>query len=122
MRLIRYICVAYWVVLTVLLLVPDPSALLGLRRIPGDREGLCAHFAVFAILGALVQASRLRLRPALLGGVLLGYAVVSELLQSVVGRDTSLWDLLADLFGVAAGTAVWWVAERHISQRPNRQE
>jgi VanZ family protein len=117
--LIRCLCAAYWLGLTVLLLVPNPLGLLGLRRMPGDPEGLCAHLVVFAVLGTLVSATRLPLPRTLLGGLLVGYAVTSELLQSLVGRDTSLRDLLANLVGLAAGAGAWWVVQQYLCRKPD---
>ena len=112
MLLIRCICAAYWLLLTTLLLAP--LQLLGISRIPGQPSDVNIHFLVFAVLGILVLASRLPLRRALLTGLLVGYAIASELLQSLVGRDTASQDLLANLLGLAAGAALWWVVQKHV--------
>ena len=72
--LVRILCVAYWLLLTFLLLVHDPLGLLGLSRLPGDSGGVCVHFAVFAVLAALIGASRLPLPTMWLAALPIGYA------------------------------------------------
>ena len=57
MRLVRFICAAYWPLLTVLLLVPDPLALFGIRRVPSVSKGMGVHFLCFSVLGFLVLAA-----------------------------------------------------------------
>jgi hypothetical protein len=49
------------------------------------------------------------IRQSLLGGALVGYAVVSELVQglSPLDRSMSVGDWLADVVGVVAGLALW---------------
>jgi VanZ family protein len=49
------------------------------------------------------------IRPSLLGAALVGYAVVSELVQglSPLDRSMSVGDWLADVVGVVAGLALW---------------
>ena len=59
-RIVRYICVAYWLLLTTLLLAP--LGLLGFRRIPGSSGSMGVHFVIFAMLGGIVAASRFPLR------------------------------------------------------------
>ena len=120
MLISRCICTLYWLLLTILLLVPDPLALLGISRIPGGGSTLGVHFLVFAVLGVLVSASRLPLRRVLLIGLLIGYAVATELLQSLVpARETSRLDLLENLLGVGVGTAAWHVAREHVLRKRN---
>jgi hypothetical protein len=55
------------------------------------------------------------IRQSLLGAVLVGYAVASELIQGLTPLDRSMTvgDWLADVVGVVAGLALWtWVAGR----------
>ncbi len=49
------------------------------------------------------------IRASLLGAVLVGYAVVSELVQGLTPLDRSMTvgDWLADVVGVVAGLALW---------------
>ncbi len=120
MLITRCICTLYWLLLTILLLVPDPLALLGIFRIPGGASTLGVHFLVFAVLGVLVSASRLPLRRVLLVGLLIGYAVATELLQSLVPpRDPSPLDLLENLLGVGVGITAWRVARERVFRKRN---
>jgi hypothetical protein len=55
------------------------------------------------------------IRQSLLGVALVGYAVVSELIQGLTALDRSMsvGDWLADVVGVVVGLALWtWVAGR----------
>ncbi|WP_344689739.1 VanZ family protein [Blastococcus jejuensis] len=51
---------------------------------------------------------------ALLGGALVGYAVVSELAQGLtpLARTMSVADWLADVVGILAGLLLWRLTER----------
>jgi VanZ family protein len=59
-------------------------------------------------------------RAVVLGGLLVGYGAVSEVLQAVtpVERSGSVADLLADVAGVALGLAAWALGERSHRGRP----
>ncbi|TFV60214.1 UNVERIFIED_ORG: VanZ family protein [Bacillus sp. AZ43] len=65
------------------------------------------HLALFAVLAVTGRWAGLGARP--LGLLLLGYAVVSELVQglSPLARSASLADGLADLAGVVLGLLAW---------------
>ena len=78
---LRLACLAYCLILTFLLLEPNPAAHLGLPFLLEIGGGIGVHFAAFAVLGILVAGSRLPLRRVLLVGVLFLYAVGVELLQ-----------------------------------------
>ncbi len=54
------------------------------------------------------------IRQAVLGVALIGYAVVSELVQGIspLGRSMSVGDWLADAVGVVAGLALWTLLDR----------
>jgi VanZ family protein len=67
------------------------------------------HFALFAALALTGSWGRLAQRPLAIG--LVGYAVLSEILQGVlpINRDPSPWDALADFAGIAIGL---WLARR----------
>ena len=107
----RLACLAYCVILTLLLLVPDPA--MGLRPFRGIGAGIGVHFAAFAILGILVAASRLPLRRVLLTGLLFTYAVGIELLQFLVpARGVEGRDLLENMLGLLAGIAIWQLAAK----------
>jgi hypothetical protein len=108
----RMLCVAYWGLLTVLLLVPHPMALLGISRLPTAIPNRGVHFVLFLILSLLVHGSRWPIRPAVFVQILVAYAVASELLQSLFPpRTVELLDLLENLLGIATGTLLsWWLA------------
>jgi hypothetical protein len=107
----RLACFAYCVILTLLLLVPDPT--MGLRPFRGIGAGIGVHFTAFGILGILVAASRLPLRRVLLSGLLFTYAMGVELLQYFVPlRGVEARDLLENLLGLLAGIALWQLVAR----------
>ncbi len=104
----RWVCAAYASLLTLLLLAPDPLALLGIKRLPVDSQGIGVHFACFAVLGALIAASQLPWRPWLPGGMLACYALTVELLQHFMPpRTVEMKDLAENLLGAAVGTGFW---------------
>jgi hypothetical protein len=102
----------YWAALTVVLLVPDPLALLGLQRNPwpfSSDRGI--HFSLFLGLTLLADMCRWAIRPRWFIGLLVAYATATELLQAFVPpRTVDLADLSENLLGVAAGTVIFWVA------------
>ena len=79
-----------------------------------------AHFAAYGVLAVLwIRAlhggfSPLRARPTLAAVALTGlYGASDELHQYFVpGRDSSGYDLLADLAGAVAAAAILWVVTR----------
>ena len=107
----RLVCLVYCAMLTLLLLVPDPAALLGIQRLPKVGSAIGIHFTAFAGLGMLVAAGRIPLRPVLLAGSLFLYSVGVELLQWYVPpRTVETRDLVENLLGLSAGVAVWRLA------------
>jgi VanZ family protein len=70
------------------------------------------HVAVFLALA--VTGRWAGVRAAVLGGLLLVYGAVSEVLQAVtpLDRSGSLADLLADAVGIAVGLGAWALGER----------
>jgi len=108
------LCGLYWIALTVLLLVPNPAGVLGMRRIslfPWGDVGI--HFTAFTILTLLVCAVRW---PRPMGWplfVLLAYAVATESLQAFVPpRTVELKDYAENLLGIAVGTGLYWCLRR----------
>ena len=119
---LRIGCVAYLGFLTVLLLTPHPLELLGFRRspwpLPNDRG---AHFALFVGLAFLVNASRWGIAPGWLLGLLAVYGVGTELLQAFVPPRTVEWlDVMENLLGITAGTAIAWAVFRGCRPRKSR--
>lgn len=63
------------------------------------------HFLIFSTLAALGRRARLPVLPLVAG--LVGYAVVSELLQGLqANRSSSVLDAVADCVGIAVGTSL----------------
>jgi len=59
MRIPVILCIAYWIILTVLLLVPNPAALVGLKAVPIFPWGKFGiHLSFFTVLGVLANFSR----------------------------------------------------------------
>jgi hypothetical protein len=121
MRTIRLlICAGYWGLLTVLLLAPNPAAVVGLRRVPVFPWGdIGIHFTAFTIVTLLVYGVRW---PKGIGwpvsAVLLAYGITTESLQWFVpSRAVELLDYTENILGVAAGTGIYWLAHRLIQQR-----
>ncbi len=113
MRLLRWIMLGYWALLSVLLLVPDPWALLGFARPLGPSSGYGTHLMAFLILGILVGWCRFPSSSTARAALLLGYAVVVELAQGLVPQRTvQLEDLAENLAGLALGVAICWGARR----------
>jgi VanZ family protein len=121
MRTIRLlICAGYWGLLTVLLLVPNPAAVVGLRKVPVFPWGdIGIHFTAFTILTLLVHGSRW---PRGIGwpflAVLVAYGITTESLQWFVpSRAVELLDYTENILGVAAGTGIYWLGHRLIRRR-----
>lgn len=114
------ICAGYWVLLTVLLLVPDPTGAVGLDRavvFPWGDFGI--HFTAFTILTLLVHGSRW---PKGIGcpilAVLLAYGITTESLQWFVpSRVVQPLDYTENILGIVAGTGMYWLAHRLTEQR-----
>lgn len=108
--LVRGACCAYWCLLSLLLLHPDPLALIGLERLRGQPGGHGVHLVCFAGLAFLIAASRFPVRRSVLAAVLLGYAVVTEALQAFVpNRMVDSFDMAENVAGLVAGTVIWWI-------------
>jgi hypothetical protein len=98
----------YLLLLSFLLLAPEPLKLLGFPSSSGASSLRMVHFTLFAVLGFLAWASRWPVRSRTLLGVLVGYALVTESLQwFIVERSVELLDYAENLLGLAAGGAVW---------------
>ncbi len=111
--LIRLACAAYWSILTVLLLAPEPTRLLGLERKAVVSISRGSHFVFFLTLALLVAASRWPIRRNLAVLALVTYAVVTEGLQWFVPtRYVDPVDLLENLLGLAAGILLWHTLQR----------
>jgi hypothetical protein len=108
-------CLCYWILLTVLLLVPDPAAVVGLQAVPIFPWGKFGiHLMAFTILSVLVHASRWPKRPWWpLITVLVVYGVITESLQLFVPHRTArVMDGTENILGIAAGAGIYWLARR----------
>jgi hypothetical protein len=114
---LRLACAVYCLLLTVLLLVPDPFGLLRIERSAGP-SGSGVHFLLFAVLGGLVLASRLPLPHLLVTLILVGYAVTSELLQSFFPpRTVEMKDIAENILGLGVAYFIGWVFRRWSTSR-----
>jgi hypothetical protein len=121
MRLLRLLLVAaYWVLLTVLLLVPNPAAILGFFRAPKlPTNDVGIHFTAFFILSVLVCAARWPRRLGwFLVALLVGYGLLVESLQALVPpRAVELLDYTENVLGVLAASGVYWLLQRLVFGR-----
>ena len=111
MRLAAY---SYWLLLTVLLLVPDPAAMVGLREVPVFPWGKFGiHLTAFTILSVLVHTIRWPKRPWWpLIALLVLYGVTTETLQLFVPHRTArVMDAVENILGIAAGAGIYWLAQ-----------
>jgi VanZ family protein len=113
---LRVACIAYLLLLTFLLVVPEPLRLFGITQLPGPPSHRGAHFVLFAPFGLLAMASRWPLPRPWLVGTLLGYAVLTELIQACIpNRAPELFDVIENILGLAAGMAVCWLIGRNVA-------
>jgi len=104
----RLLCAAYAVILSYLLLSPNP---LGDAPRPSIERG--PHTMLFVPLAVLVLAARLPLKTYTVLVILLLYAAGTEIAQALVpNRHADPLDLVENLLGVAIGSAIVWAAAR----------
>jgi len=109
---IQLACFCYWIFLTVLLLVPNPAALVGLRQVPIFPWGKFGiHLMFFTILSVLVHATRWPKRPWWpLIALLVVYGITTETLQLFVPhRSARVMDAIENILGIAAGAGIYWL-------------
>ncbi|MGD0899803.1 MAG: VanZ family protein [Thermoguttaceae bacterium] len=113
----RFACLVYWILLTLLLLVPNPAAWVGLQAVPVLPWGKFGiHLTAFTILALLVHATRWpRLLWWPLMVLLVVYGVTTESLQIFVpSRSARVMDAVENILGVAAGSGIYllvlWLA------------
>ncbi len=134
-RIASLVTGTYVVLLTYLLLTPEPLFLFGSAagEIHGAVDGTVStyvqHTLAYAVLMALfVWTSSLRSRPSVFAciGIAGGHAFLTEGLQLIVpGRHGDPWDLIADFAGMAvvlasAGIAV--ALQKFLTQETLRAE
>ena len=107
--------IAYWLFLTVLLLVPDPAALVGMSKVPIFPWGKFGiHLGFFTVLGFLANATRWPKRacwPLII--FLVVYGITTESLQLFVPHRTArVMDAIENILGIAVGSAIYWLLLR----------
>jgi hypothetical protein len=112
MRISFILCIAYWICLTVLLLVPRPDELVGFSApiFPWGKFGI--HTGFFMVLGVLANFTRWPKRLDWRLIVFLAiYGITTEFLQRFVPPRTSqVIDGFENLLGIALGSGIyWWV-------------
>jgi hypothetical protein len=120
----RLACLCYCLLLTVLLLVPNPAALVGLQAVPVFPWGkFGVHLIAFTSLAFLANATRWPKRPWWpLIVLLMVYGITTESLQLVVPHRTArVMDGIENILGIAAGSAIYWLSLRLVSPslKPN---
>jgi hypothetical protein len=126
MLYLRIAATAYWVALTVLLLLPNPWALLGFRPSVMPHDGRGVHFVAFTLLGLSVFLAGLPMRGWIVAVLLAAYGVSIELLQLLIpSRIVDAVDLGENLLGLALGAALYsagrWAIRRWRRNRRSRQ-
>lgn len=107
--------IGYWLFLTVLLLVSNPAALVGLHAVPVFPWGKFGiHLIAFTGLGFLANAGRGLRRPSWsLIAFLIVYGVTTESLQLLVPcRSARVMDGIENILGIAAGSLLYWLVVR----------
>jgi len=112
--LIVILCVAYWILLTALLLTPHPDRLVGFSApdLPWGKFGI--HTSFFTVLGILANFSRWpkRVNWSLIAFMAI-YGIVAETLQLFVpNRHAQVIDGFENVLGIAIGTGIYWLAWR----------
>jgi VanZ family protein len=115
-RLVRLcVCAMYLSLLTVLLLSPNPAAVVGMKSIPSVPGGdTTMHLGSFTLLTILVHSLRWPKPPHWsLVVLLLGYGAATESLQAFMPpRTVEFKDFVANIFGIAVGSAIYWSLQR----------
>jgi VanZ family protein len=126
MRIVRVlICAGYWVLLTVLLLVPNPAAVIGLRKAPALPWGdFGVHFTAFVTLAIMIHAARWpRISGRFIIGLLLLYGIATELLQALIPlRAMEMEDCVEDILGILVGTGLYRLVQAAIRSRCRAQQ
>ena len=111
--LLTFLC--YWLLLTVLLLDPNPAALVGLDAVPIFPWGkFGVHLGFFTILGFLANATRWPKHLCWQMLVfLVVYGITTESLQLLVPHRTArVMDGIENILGIVLGSAIYWLLLR----------
>jgi VanZ family protein len=111
----KKLCIAYWLLLSLLLLSRNPLAWLrGSDSLSAASQLVepAAHFVCFLVLAIVAWLAAWPISRSWLPLVLSGYALATELLQRLVpGRTPDLADFYQDLAGIALGCTVCWLIQ-----------
>jgi VanZ family protein len=121
----RLACSSYWLLLTVLLLAPNPLALFHIHHLPAAASNdKLVHFSCFLVLAILVGASHFPVRVWMIAAIMVAYAVIAEAAQYFSPpRTVDAWDAVCNLAGLATGTVIYELIHRTIGQfRPARSK
>jgi hypothetical protein len=110
---LRFVCVAYLVFLTMLLLAADPLGVVGLVGVGGAIPPLLqvcmplAHLMSFCLLSILTLAARWPIPRWALIVFLLAYGGTTEIAQSFLPPRSAEWtDWFQDIVGIAIGAVL----------------
>ena len=110
-------CICYWLLLTTLLLVPNPAGMVGLSAVPTFPWGkFGVHLIAFTLLAVQVHATRWpkRVGWSLIIFLVL-YGITTESLQLFVPHRTArIMDGIENILGILAGSGIYWCARRLI--------
>jgi hypothetical protein len=112
MRPIVILCIAYWIFLTVLLIVSNPAAMVGMQSVPIFPWGKFGiHLSFFVVLGVLANFSGWPKRLSWpLVAFMAAYGIATELLQLLVPRRTGrMTDAIEDILGIVIGSGIYWL-------------
>ena len=104
----RLLTLLYWIVLSVLLVLPKQSVEAVADWVAlGSTDDFAVHLCAFALLAVMTCACRIPFRAITVISALCGYAVLAEAVQAFSpGRCATLSDAAANLLGVAGGLLV----------------
>jgi hypothetical protein len=111
---LRVVCAGYVVFLTLLLLSPDPSRVIGVHgNLPWILQAVlpAAHAISFLVLATVALAPRWPVPRWAIVLLLAIYGGATEIIQGFLPPRTPEWmDWFQDLSGIAVGTAFCWGA------------
>lgn len=104
LRLLHGLTIAYAVLLTLLLWLPDPR-LLFFNMEPGESVQGYSHLITFGFLGFLVELGRRKKSIWFWGAVLVAYTLITEIVQELAPTPRAFeWrDVVQDLLGIMLG-------------------
>lgn len=96
-------------------LLPESDSSVGRVSVTVTNLAHIPSFALLTLLTAVVVARWVKVNGWILGGIVLSVAalgVIIELIQPVVGRTSSLWDVGFDLVGAGVASGIYYLWSR----------